>query len=137
MMAAPPPNPEGLPAPLIFLPTLTNLRDIGGYPLPSPPHQPNAHVRKGLLYRSASPHSCSDEDLAILHDTLGIRTVFDLRSTPEVVRSGGSDALDQKLDAAGMRRVWAPVFADEDYSPEKIALRFQYYGSEGSEVRVV
>ncbi|KAK4989815.1 hypothetical protein LTR50_002990 [Elasticomyces elasticus] len=33
----------------------------------------------------------------------------------------------------GVRRVWCPVFEEQDYSPEKVALRYKEYARSGSE----
>ncbi|KAJ9657392.1 hypothetical protein H2201_008186 [Coniosporium apollinis] len=113
------------PSPFISIPNLHNLRDIGGYPLPS---APPTTVRKGILYRSADPSACaaSPEGAQQLHE-LGITTIFDLRSKPELDRAGGPKELD------GIERIWCPVFEEEDYSPENVALRYREYAKRGSE----
>ena len=115
-----------LPPPFVNVPTLHNLRDIGGHALSSSP--PTA-VRKGILYRSADPSACasSPDALQQLH-ALNITTVFDLRSKPEIDRAGGPKELP------GIQRIWTPVFEAEDYSPEKVALRYREYAKQGTEV---
>lgn len=64
---------------------------------------------------------------------LGITHCYDLRSYNEIERNraagrGGSVEWD------GCRRVFAPVFEDEDYSPEALAVRFKDYSTGGPEV---
>ena len=81
-----PGDPAPLPgdsAPLI--PSLPNLRDVGGHPTAD-----GGRVRTGLLYRSTDLSRLDDAGAAAL-ETLGIRTVFDLRTAGE--RAGGPDRL--------------------------------------------
>lgn len=64
---------------------------------------------------------------------LGIKKAYDLRSYPEIERAkiagyGG------ETEWEGCERVFAPVFAERDYSPEGLALRFKNYASGGTEV---
>ncbi|EON64537.1 hypothetical protein W97_03770 [Coniosporium apollinis CBS 100218] len=116
---------SSLPSPFIPIPNLHNLRDIGGYPLPT---APPTTVRKRILYRSADRSACaaSPEGSQQLH-SLGITTVFDLRSKPELDRAGGPKEFE------GIQRIWCPVFEEEDYSPENVALRYREYAKRGSE----
>lgn len=62
-----------------FLPMrgIHNFRDYGGYETAD-----GGRVRTGLLYRSGQHVEAQDADLALL-DTLGIRTVIDLRGESE------------------------------------------------------
>lgn len=53
-----------------------NFRDLGGYPAAS------GHVRRGMVYRSASLASLSEADIAQI-EGLGLRRICDLRSTRE------------------------------------------------------
>lgn len=116
----------GLPSPFIHIPALHNLRDIGGYLLPT---TPSTTVRSRILYRSADPSACaaSPEGSQQLRE-LGITTIFDLRSKPELDRAGGPKEFE------GVERIWCPVFEEEDYSPENVALRYRDYAKRGSEV---
>ncbi|KAF4548864.1 Hypothetical protein D9617_25g061940 [Elsinoe fawcettii] len=132
--------------PFIHCPGLANLRDIGGYPIHSPSFPTIKSVRRGVLYRSADPSRITPEGLSLLSD-LGITTVFDLRSMPEIQRVGaewggvGVDASPfysaeesvEARDEKKIERIWTPVFPEQDYSPEKVGLRYKAYtkGAEG------
>ncbi|PNP52423.1 hypothetical protein THARTR1_07027 [Trichoderma harzianum] len=99
-------------------PPIANLRDIS---IASP-----SLVRSRLVLRSAAPPTASSPEL----DALDIDTVFDLRSGLEVSRSSHvADCAFAEQWPGGPRRVHAPVFADADYGPEAVALRFHQYAS--------
>lgn len=92
MTGGPParPGPPGHPAPFAgepapLVPSLPNLRDVGGHPTAD-----GGRVRTGLLYRSTDLSRLDDAGAAAL-ETLGIRTIFDLRTAGE--RAGGPDRL--------------------------------------------
>ena len=66
-----------------------------------------------------------------------VKHVFDLRSKPEVEKGwagitgeeskGVEDAMkgwEDALRSAGVERSWVPVFAADDYSPERLAERY-------------
>ncbi|KAF2770611.1 tyrosine protein phosphatase 5 [Teratosphaeria nubilosa] len=106
-MAAELPSP-----PFIDVPGIANFRGIGGY------------VDPGLIYRSADPTKASKAGLEKMSKDLGIRVVFDLRSAPEIKRDGP--------EWAGIAREWVPVFAEKDYGPEQVALRYKEYTRSGS-----
>ena len=68
----------------------------------------------------------------------GIKVIFDLRSTPEIKRDGPEWAdieidKDDVFEPYGIHRDWSPVFAEKDYGPEQIAIRYKEYTREGSE----
>jgi hypothetical protein len=69
---------------------------------------------------------------------LGITTIFDLRSAPEIKRDGPEWA-DIPQDTAdiftpyGIHRDWSPVFAEQDYGPDQVAIRYKEYTRSGSE----
>ncbi|MEP9395335.1 tyrosine-protein phosphatase [Gordonia sp. VNK1] len=63
----------GAPSPISTLP---NLRDLGGYPAGA------GSVRTGMLYRSTDFSSMASADLAEF-EKLGVRTIYDLRSSVE------------------------------------------------------
>ena len=68
----------------IAVPGMTNVRDLGGWPLPG-----GRRVRQSMLYRSSEMNShviVTEEGRQILMDNLRIRTDLDLRSPPEEVR---------------------------------------------------
>ncbi|KAG8625404.1 hypothetical protein KVT40_007155 [Elsinoe batatas] len=122
--------------PFHHCPGLPNLRDVGGYPLTVPTCPTTHSVRRGLLYRSADPSRIPSQGLSLLRDELNIRTVFDLRSVPEIQRVGAfysAGDSEQVKKQKGVERVWTPVFREEDYSPEKVGVRYKAYtrGSEG------
>lgn len=136
-LLAPRPSP-----PFVEVPGLANLRDVGGYAAGA-----KGVIRRGLLFRSAqlekvqqgggSGGGCGDACLAALH-RLHLTQVFDLRSLRESSPAGSPESAGSEDDAswllAGAKRVFAPVFLEEDYSPETIAVRFKDY-SDGVEVR--
>jgi hypothetical protein len=126
----PPPSP---PSPLFHaLPSLPNFRDIGGWPIASPspssPSQPK-HVRTNIIFRSSAPTSITPTDISALY-ALNIRTIYDLRSAPQIAASGGVKEIE------GIRRVWIPVFVGEEATEEKIRERYGNYGGEGVKVSV-
>ncbi len=81
----------------IKVPGITNVRDMGGWPLPG-----NCIVRQGLIYRGSKMNvpemdhlQIKDEGKYILIEELGIKTDIDLRMKEE----GASPALDKnKVD---------------------------------------
>ena len=94
-------DPTG-PEQVITIGSVPNFRDIGGYAIAG-----GGRVRTGVLYRSAALSGLADADLPAFR-SLGIRTVFDLRTgdergtrpdrTPPGVRTA---VLDVLADAAG------------------------------------
>jgi len=124
-----------LPPPFINIPTLPNLRSVSGLPCT------NGTIRPHILYRAADPSNVSVDGVARLNKELGIRKIFDLRSKPEQDKLPGSIETWEKTiaeyNARGegtIEREWTPVFREEDYSPEKIAVRYREYARSGSEV---
>ncbi|KAJ0123614.1 tyrosine phosphatase [Diaporthe amygdali] len=134
------PATTSLPTPpFVDIPGLRNFRDCGGYPVATNATDSDVGnenkqkiVRRGVLFRSSEPSKVTDEGIAILRDTLGITHVFDLRSQAELDRDAITDGR-QAREWEGSKRVFVPVFLQEDYSPEAIATRFAHYSSEGSE----
>ncbi|WP_042365575.1 tyrosine-protein phosphatase [Streptacidiphilus neutrinimicus] len=63
---------------LILIPGVRNLRDAGGFPTTS-----GARVAEALLYRAGSLHELTPEGAERLA-ALGLRTIIDLRSAPEL-----------------------------------------------------
>jgi hypothetical protein len=115
--------------PFITIAGIQNFRDLGGYPV----SQPTDHsVRRSVIYRCAEPSQVTKDGIETMQK-LGITHVYDLRSNNEIERSksagrGGVTEWD------GCERVFAPVFTDEDYSPENLAVRYADYTAEGTEV---
>lgn len=64
--------------------------------------------------------------------------IFDLRSTPEIKRDGPEWAgvAPEDIDIFqpyGIKREWVPVFAEKDYGPDQVALRYKEYTRAGSD----
>ncbi|KAK5108479.1 hypothetical protein LTR62_008297 [Meristemomyces frigidus] len=113
--------------PFIDIAGVHNFRGVGG-----------SHVGPGLLYRSADPSKATKAGLEKMRQDLGIRIIFDLRSAPEIKRDGKEWAgipVDNPdvFKAYEIERRWVPVFAEQDYGPEQVGLRYQAYtsGSKG------
>jgi protein-tyrosine phosphatase len=87
----------------IPIPSVPNLRDIGGYPAAE-----GARVRTGVVYRSTDLGRVADGDVAAL-DALGITTVFDLRTESE------RELLPDRAPS-GAKEVALDVLADTDPS---------------------
>lgn len=64
---------------------------------------------------------------------LGITHIYDLRSKPELQRNRDAGRGDV-VEWDGCKRVFVPVFRDEDYSPEGLAVRLRDYASNDGEV---
>lgn len=123
---------------------LPNFRDIGGYPVSS--NSPSAGegvddgkkakkaVRRGIVYRSSEPSQTTDGGVSQLQ-ALGITYVFDLRSAVEIEKGLGAGYGWKVKEWEGARRVFVPVFLDQDYSPEQLAVRYRNYSSESAQVR--
>ena len=77
----------------IDIPSVPNLRDIGGYAVAG-----GGRVRMGQLYRSVELNHLHGDDLTAM-EALGIRTVFDLRTEderkaqPDVVPAGAEEVV--------------------------------------------
>ncbi|KFA47543.1 hypothetical protein S40293_02174 [Stachybotrys chartarum IBT 40293] len=107
--------------PFIPVPGIPNLRDIGGYPVASPP----GHlIRPGVVFRSADPSGVTPPGLTTLLTDLRVAHVYDLRSPAEATRFAAAPS-----PLAPIRNL-IPVFPDRDYGPEAIALRFRDYASD-------
>ncbi|KAI1392204.1 protein-tyrosine phosphatase-like protein [Hypoxylon trugodes] len=136
---------DELPSPpFTAIPGLPNFRDIGGYPIVvsvSDPSLPQAGtnakvVRRGLVYRSSEPSKVTADGVAIMQG-LGIGRVFDLRSAVEI-EHGQRDGFGWKIkEWDGAQRQFVPVFLDQDFSPEALALRYKNYSSESAQGFVV
>ncbi|OTA58634.1 tyrosine phosphatase [Hypoxylon sp. EC38] len=126
-----------LPSPPFHpIPGLPNFRDIGGYPVSGSPQDgasaTHKIVRRGLIYRSSEPSKVTEDGILKLKG-LGIEKVFDLRSAVEI-EAGQRDGFGWKVkEIDGARREFVPVFLDQDYSPEALALRYKNYSSESAE----
>lgn len=65
---------------------------------------------------------------------LRVTDVYDLRSRQEIDRDARNGHGRQPKEWPGATRIFAPVFLDDDYSPEAIAVRFKNYADKTSEV---
>ncbi|KAF9525581.1 putative tyrosine-protein phosphatase [Crepidotus variabilis] len=118
------PNPS---SPFVTIDGLSNMRDIGGWAITVDKNStPTTQVRKAILYRGEDTSTISDKGVAKLHE-LGISIIFDIRSQQQIDRVGGPRELE------GIRRVWIPVFGQEEYTPEKAGLRYQQYAGDGTD----
>ncbi|KAI0805464.1 tyrosine phosphatase [Xylaria sp. FL0064] len=135
-------TPSGLPCPpFVSVPGLPNFRDAGGYevtsesPSNTPPEgKRRAKIfRRGILFRSSEPSRLTDTGAAQLSQQLGIKLVYDLRSAVEIARSVDSGLGFPLREWEGSERKFVPVFLDQDYSPEALALRYKNYASESDE----
>lgn len=104
---------------------ISNFRDLGGWPVYKPTFNnhknTDVYVKNGWLFRCANPAHITSHGVEALQ-SLGITTIYDLRSEEECT----NDGVPQGMDAAGIRRMHVPVFRHEDYSPDAIALRFAH-----------
>lgn len=108
-----------------------NLRDIGAYPVSC-----GVSVRRKLVYRSGYLDDLT-EGGQLQIQKLGIKKIFDLRSFLEVGRSKKDNGQYERWLAStdGPERIVVPVFRDEDFAPEALAVRFKNYASKGTEAR--
>jgi len=117
----------------IDIPSVPNLRDIGGYPVAG-----GGRVRRGLLYRSVElNHLHGDDDMDAFAE-LGIRTVFDMRTAaersaePDVVPEGTElvvcDVLKDSKSAAPaalMKVLSDPALAEQTHGDGKAVQMFE------------
>jgi hypothetical protein len=125
-----PPSNELPSPPFHILQSLPNFRDIGGWPIFSN-HDSPKHLRTNLIYRGPDTTRISPEDIAAIQN-LGIATDYDIRSAGQVAKLGFRD-----LSEYDIRRVWCPVFSDEDMKAEEegVKRRYEQYASEDVSVR--
>ena len=117
--------------PFINVEAVKNLRDIGGYPVSC-----GVSVRRKLVYRSGYLDDLTGEGRLQIQK-LGIKKIFDLRSFSEVERSKRDDGQYECWLASfnGPERIVVPVFRDDDFAPEALAVRFKDYASKSTEAR--
>lgn len=134
--------------PFVAISGLANFRDIGGYPVVSctsaggddnvdgsKTTTTKKVVRRGVVYRASEPSKVTDDGVSKLQK-LGIEKVFDLRSAVEIEKGVKEGYGWQVKEWEGATRLYAPVFLDQDYSPEALAMRYRNYSSETSQVRI-
>ncbi|MEU9508258.1 tyrosine-protein phosphatase [Micromonospora sp. NPDC048170] len=89
----------------VAVPGVRNFRDAGGV----------GALRRGVLYRSGALHELLPGGAQSL-EQLGVRTVVDLRSVPEM-----ADRPDV-CDGYGLTHVRAPVFAERSWPDDQLEL---------------
>jgi protein-tyrosine phosphatase len=108
--AAPSKSAVAAPAPahqrLLPLEGGQNFRDLGGYTGAG-----GKQVKWGLLLRSGAMNGLTAHDYSYLEDTVGLRTVIDLRSTQE-----------RKYAAVNWPAAHAPTVLAEDYAMDASAI---------------
>ncbi|KAI0258590.1 protein-tyrosine phosphatase-like protein [Gloeopeniophorella convolvens] len=105
--------------PFVTVDGVCNVRDLGNLPVADGEHV----TRPGLIYRGGELSGITSQGKEQLR-ALGVRTIFDLRSDTEIMKY---DSATPKIE--GVTVLHVPVFAKEDYSPERMAQRFQLYAS--------
>ncbi len=115
----------------INIEAVRNFRDIGGHAISC-----GVSVRRKLVYRSGYLDDLTEAGRLQIQK-LGIKKIFDLRSFLEVGRSKREDGQYECWLASsdGPERIVVPVFRDEDFTPEAMAVRFKDYASKGTEAR--
>jgi hypothetical protein len=115
--------------PFITVAGIPNFRDLGGYPVSS---SKTHSVRRNIVYRCGEPSMVTKDGITTMQEH-GITHTYDLRSNNEIERNiaAGRGGI---VEWDGCTRVFVPVFADKDYSPENLAIRYKDYSS-GIEVR--
>ncbi|EGV60373.1 hypothetical protein PSN45_001865 [Yamadazyma tenuis] len=104
---------------------VSNFRDIGGWRITNPrfplksPVSGKYYVKHNLMFRCAHMGKITENGLNALK-TMGVKAIFDLRSSGETSRDG----YPQNLEKHGIKRIHAPVFSEQDYSPQSIAIRY-------------
>jgi len=95
---------------------VSNFRDLGGWQTVH-----GEYVKPDRIYRCADLSNISDNGRRAVRQ-LKIKKVYDLRSIPEINKNGIG-----RIE--GVEWIHVPVFREEDYSPEKMAIRWGYYTS--------
>ncbi|TKA47261.1 hypothetical protein B0A54_02739 [Friedmanniomyces endolithicus] len=100
--------------PFIDVPGIANFRGVG-----------QGYVGPGLLYRSADPTRATKAGLEKMSKDLGKR----------LGKEWEGEAVDDPnvFQKYGITRQWIPVFAEQDYGPEQVGLRYKEYTRSGSE----
>ncbi len=115
--------------PFLTVAGIPNFRDLGGYPILS---SPSHSIRREIIYRCAEPSQVTKDGISTMQ-RLGITHIYDMRSMPEIQR-GEAAGRGGVVEWEGCERVFVPVFKEQDYSPENLAVRFKDYASAGTEV---
>jgi protein tyrosine/serine phosphatase len=116
-----------LEPPFVVVEGISNFRSIGGYPVVSSSF--SRSTRHNFIYRSADPSYITPTGRSTIK-SLGITTVYDLRSQPEVDKQLAKDPSSSDPLADRVTRCFNPVFSHEDWSPEAAAERHELYADE-------
>ncbi|ODV80843.1 alpha/beta-hydrolase [Suhomyces tanzawaensis NRRL Y-17324] len=104
---------------------VNNFRDMGGWQITEPRYTiENAehyYVKPHTLFRCANMSNITTNGLKTLQ-RLGIKTIFDLRSDGECDKAGPS----KDLEKYGIKRIHTPIYKQDDYSPQAIAVRYTH-----------
>ena len=115
--------PTNLPSPpFIPIEGVPNFRELGGYACSSP----GTSLRRNYLFRCATLAQITPAGTTTLTQHLNIRSLYDLRSQPElnsVLKTAGPNG----LDVPGITRHFVPVYRDEDYSPVALGKKYAMY----------
>ena len=109
---------------------VSNFRDMGGWHVHLPTFKKETpgslgdgvvkyYVKPHTLFRCANMAKITDNGLRSIR-RLGIKTIFDVRSDGECA----NDGIPLDLEKYGIKRVHAPIFRNDDYSPQAIAMRY-------------
>ncbi|KAK4692166.1 hypothetical protein P7C71_g4985, partial [Lecanoromycetidae sp. Uapishka_2] len=115
--------------PFIDIPGVANFRDIGCCS-----NVDATYVRRGLVFRSADLSHITAEGTNELQ-ALRIRKIFDLRSMKEITPARNENSQYEAWLASpkGAERICVPIFQDEDFAPEALAVRFKDYSAKGTD----
>ncbi|KAI0057609.1 hypothetical protein BV25DRAFT_1831060 [Artomyces pyxidatus] len=103
--------------PFVTISGASNVRDLGLHP------GTRSHVRPGYIYRSGELSGVTPQGQKDIRE-LGITTIFDLRSDTEILKYNTPTPV---IPTTQIHHI--PVFKTQDYSPERMAQRFQLYAS--------
>lgn len=103
---------------------VNNFRDAGGWHINLPrftiSSEPAQYfVKPNTIFRCANMATMTPKGAHQLA-RLGVKTIFDLRSDGECE----ADGVASHLEGLGIKRIHAPLFKKDDYSPQSIAVRY-------------
>lgn len=121
--------------PFVHVQGVSNFRSIGGYPIESSTSTAEAKhsrfsTRHNFIYRSADPSYITPAGRSQV-TALGITTVYDLRSQPEIDKQMAKKPSSPAPIGEGVVRYFTPVFAHDVRSPAERYLN--YADSSGSQ----
>ncbi|GAA4899091.1 protein-tyrosine phosphatase [Stackebrandtia albiflava] len=117
------PHPDGDPR-FIAMRTVFNFRDLGGLRT-----RDGRTVRNGLVYRSDQFGNACPEDVDLLVDKVGLKTVVDLRRGSEIANTGGF-APDRGVDVVHLELShipWERFRRDVTREPSPVPFLVQRY----------